>query len=566
MTRAQSAPSDGVDLFAAAPDGIVVVDDDGVITTVNDARSARCSATSRPSWSASRSRSCCRSGSTNVTSNTARRTRRSRPGGRWGCRSRCTAAASRRRGISRSTSASTTSATPTGGLRVIAFVRDATARDADGGGATRERGELPPARGGRRRPRDLHARPVGPGRDVEPGRAAHQGLERRRDPRPALLGVLPPRRRRVRPARARPRARRPPKDGRRARGGACAPAVNGSGPRPRCRPSATTTGTLRGFAKVTRDRTESHQARARLESVGELNRAVLEQRPEDELLALVVSRARAMVERDARRGVVARRRSGDELVVTYAEGDGASALLGTRARRRLRDHDGRRARRAPRVVARPAAPTFACPRELADAGHGLGTVRAAARRRRDLRRDRRHDGARPRAAAAARGRPPAGVRRCRPPRRSRYARARREVEQLHLVSERERIARDLHDSVIQRLFAVGLSLEATSRRPAAETAGAAAPGGRRHRRHDPIDPLVDLQPRGPARRQGRAAHAACSRSSPRRRRARLRAVGPVRRTGRHARRTTRSPTTSSRRCARRSSNVARHAQATLGAT
>ena len=37
------------------------------------------------------------------------------------------------------------------------------------------------------------------------------------------------------------------------------------------------------------------------------------------------------------------------------------------------------------------------------------------------------------------------------------------------MSDRERIARDLHDSVIQRLFAVGLSLEATARRPAAET-------------------------------------------------------------------------------------------------
>ena len=66
-------------------------------------------------------------------------------------------------------------------------------------------------------------------------------------------------------------------------------------------------GTLRGFAKVTRDRTESLQARARLESIGQLNRAVLEQRPEDELLALVVSRARAMVERDARCGLVSQR-------------------------------------------------------------------------------------------------------------------------------------------------------------------------------------------------------------------------------------------------------------------
>jgi signal transduction histidine kinase len=48
------------------------------------------------------------------------------------------------------------------------------------------------------------------------------------------------------------------------------------------------------------------------------------------------------------------------------------------------------------------------------------------------------------------------------------ARARRDTEQLHLVSDRERIARDLHDSVIQRLFAVGLSLEASNRLPGAE--------------------------------------------------------------------------------------------------
>jgi signal transduction histidine kinase len=49
-----------------------------------------------------------------------------------------------------------------------------------------------------------------------------------------------------------------------------------------------------------------------------------------------------------------------------------------------------------------------------------------------------------------------------------HARAQRELEQLHVVSDRERIARDLHDTVIQRLFAVGLSLEATSRRGASE--------------------------------------------------------------------------------------------------
>ena len=37
--------------------------------------------------------------------------------------------------------------------------------------------------------------------------------------------------------------------------------------------------------------------------------------------------------------------------------------------------------------------------------------------------------------------------------------ARRELDQLRLVVEHERIARDLHDNVIQRLFAIGLSLQ-----------------------------------------------------------------------------------------------------------
>ena len=42
------------------------------------------------------------------------------------------------------------------------------------------------------------------------------------------------------------------------------------------------------------------------------------------------------------------------------------------------------------------------------------------------------------------------------------ARARQNAEQLAVVADRERIARDLHDHVIQRLFAVGMSLQAAS--------------------------------------------------------------------------------------------------------
>ncbi len=45
-----------------------------------------------------------------------------------------------------------------------------------------------------------------------------------------------------------------------------------------------------------------------------------------------------------------------------------------------------------------------------------------------------------------------------------YARTREALQRLSLVEERERIGRDLHDTVIQRLFATGLSLQATIRR------------------------------------------------------------------------------------------------------
>ena len=43
------------------------------------------------------------------------------------------------------------------------------------------------------------------------------------------------------------------------------------------------------------------------------------------------------------------------------------------------------------------------------------------------------------------------------------ARLHARVQALALVEDRERIARDLHDTVIQRLFATGLSLQGTAR-------------------------------------------------------------------------------------------------------
>ena len=217
---------------------------------------------------------------------------------------------------------------------------------------------------------------------------------------------------------------------------------------------------------MTRDRTESRQTRARLESVAELNRAVLDQRPEEELFALVVSRAAAMVGAS----LVAAwspAPAGDELVVAYAEGDGASALIGTRAPDDSVITTVARGSRTESVS--DLQSDLRVPRELAEAGmtSGLfvplgagdetfGVIGIMMARGREQMQPHEADllqafGSQAAASFA-------------------HARARGDAEQLHLVSERERIARDLHDTVIQRLFAVGLSLEATGRRPAAETA------------------------------------------------------------------------------------------------
>ncbi len=97
-------------------------------------------------------------------------------------------------------------------------------------------------------------------RDLEPRRRAHQGLPRRRDHRQALLDLLSARGRRRRQVRARARDRRAARGASRKRAGASARTARASGPTspsPRC---AIPSGTLVGFAKVTRDLTERRVA------------------------------------------------------------------------------------------------------------------------------------------------------------------------------------------------------------------------------------------------------------------------------------------------------------------
>ena len=82
------------------------------------------------------------------------------------------------------------------------------------------------------------------------------------------------------------------------------------------------------------------------------------------------------------------------------------------------------------------------------------------------------------------------------------------VHDLALAEDRERIARDLHDTVIQRLFATGMSLQSTVRLVSSDGRAAIDRIERRGRRpgsHDQGDPHRDLRSRAGAGRPGRAA-------------------------------------------------------------
>ncbi len=74
------------------------------------------------------------------------------------------------------------------------------------------------------------------------------------------------------------------------------------------------------------------------------------------------------------------------------------------------------------------------------------------------------------------------------------ARHREDQQKLAVLEDRDRIGRDLHDLVIQRLFAIGLGLQGAGRlaRPAAGRR-AAGDGRRRPGRHDPRHPPLDLR-------------------------------------------------------------------------
>ena len=197
-----------------------------------------------------------------------------------------------------------------------------------------------------------------------------------------------------------------------------------------------------------------------LEAVGEITNAVLAGGGSDETLSLVASRARDLVAADLTT-VAVPDPGGEELVIRAADGINAAALSGMRfpaetsisgavirsGRTEVTEDvsDDARAHQ-PVVSLGDMGPAMFVP--LARDRDAFGTLAAANRR-----------GGRPfskedvRLLEAFAGQAALALE---------YARAQEGIQRLVVLEDRERIAKELHDGVIQALFAVGMGLQGTA--------------------------------------------------------------------------------------------------------
>ncbi len=106
------------------------------------------------------------------------------------------------------------------------------------------------------------------------------------------------------------------------------------------------------------------------------------------------------------------------------------------------------------------------------------------------------------------------------------------VREVAVYEDRDRMARDLHDTVIQRLFAVGLSLQACLGGGRRGDSRAAQCGDRRSRRHHPAGPVDHLRAGFVLDRSGSAGRRPLPGAGSQAR-GRLRREGGVRRAGGH---------------------------------
>lgn len=207
------------------------------------------------------------------------------------------------------------------------------------------------------------------------------------------------------------------------------------------------TGRLRGFSKVTRDSTFRKLAQDRMAAVIEIGQAILAGEDSERLLNRVARRAREMA--DAATSVIAMPRPGGEgLQLVVVDGEGADSLRDVLVRD---DGDGGDAPDLGRAMrASGLDPAVTVP--LVAAGRRLGLLGIANRR----------GGA----AFTADERQVVELFAAQAAVAIEYDRARDELRRLDLMEERERIGRELHDGVIQSLFAVGMNLQAAAARAA----------------------------------------------------------------------------------------------------
>jgi PAS domain S-box-containing protein len=213
-------------------------------------------------------------------------------------------------------------------------------------------------------------------------------------------------------------------------------------------------GKVRGYAKVTRDLTEQRLAETRLQAVGDLNLAVLKGGSSTDVLALAAARARELANGVLSWAAVPTDDGG--YTVVAADGPDAAAFDGQPMTAALAVTAGALGVGGSSVIEwPPAEAAWIRPlgqvvlASVADGSHFFGVL----------------------AVSRARDQPPftspemrlvevlaaqaAGALALRA--------ARLEVERLGLAEDQERIARDLHDTVIQRLFATAMTLQSTLR-------------------------------------------------------------------------------------------------------
>jgi signal transduction histidine kinase len=205
---------------------------------------------------------------------------------------------------------------------------------------------------------------------------------------------------------------------------------------------------------------ESHQRERRLEAVGEIATAILAGTESETVLKLVAGRARELVGAELATVAVPSDELGS-LVLVVADGEHAEDLVGlTFARDEsvsgeviasgrpvvLKDASNDQRTYHPMVKAGGMGPSMFVP--LIVRGQAYGTLAVANRvggqefDAEDL-------------ALVQKFADQAAV-------AMEYSRAQREVRRLAVMEDRERIARELHDGVIQSLFAVGMGMQATA--------------------------------------------------------------------------------------------------------